>query len=203
MQVLELIIFAGLAGVVLYQLYAVLGRRVGRQPEDAAAADAVAANARQAPALDTVDDGVDLTGLPAIKHRDPSFDLSRFLGGSKGAYEMVVRAFAAGDRATLSNLLAPNVLSSFEAVIDEREAQGRTEAVEFLHPPRADLERADLHGDVASITVRFLAEFRSRTKGPEGEAVDDKRTAELWTFERSLKSRDPNWLLVNVAAAEA
>ncbi|KQW69144.1 preprotein translocase subunit Tim44 [Phenylobacterium sp. Root77] len=203
MQVLELIIFAGLAGVVLYQLYAVLGRRVGRQPEDAAAADAVAANARQAPALDAVDDGVDLTGLPAIKHRDPSFDLSRFLGGSKGAYEMVVRAFAAGDRGTLSNLLAPNVLSSFEAVIDEREAQGRTEAVEFLHPPRADLERADLHGDVASITVRFLAEFRSRTKGPEGEAVDDKRTAELWTFERSLKSRDPNWLLVNVAAAEA
>ena len=56
---------------------------------------------------------------------------------------------------------------------------------------------------MARITVRFLAEFRSRTKGPEGEAVDDKRTAELWTFERSLKSRDPNWLLVNVAAAEA
>jgi predicted lipid-binding transport protein (Tim44 family) len=203
LQVLELIIFAGLAGVVLYQLYAVLGRRVGRQPEDTPAADAVAATARQAPALDPADDGAGLTGLPAIKHHDPSFDLSRFLGGAKGAYEMVVRAFAAGDRDTLKNLLAPPVMASFEAALAEREARGSTETVEFLHPPRADLERADLHGEMARITVRFLAEFRSRTKGPEGEAVDDKRTAELWTFERSLASRDPNWLLVHVDAAEA
>jgi predicted lipid-binding transport protein (Tim44 family) len=203
LQVLELIIFAGLAGVVLYQLYAVLGRRVGRQPEDTPAADAVAATARQAPALDPADDGAGLTGLPAIKHHDPSFDLSRFLGGAKGAYEMVVRAFAAGDRDTLKNLLAPPVMASFEAALAEREARGSTETVEFLHPPRADLERADLHGEMARITVRFLAEFRSRTKGPEGEAVDDKRTAELWTFERSLTSRDPNWLLVHVDAAEA
>ncbi|HEX3366050.1 MAG TPA: hypothetical protein VHS75_13440, partial [Phenylobacterium sp.] len=46
-------------------------------------------------------------------------------------------------------------------------------------------------------------EFRSRTKGPEGEGVEDRRTAELWTFERHLKSRDPNWLLAHVDAAEA
>lgn len=203
MQVLELIIFAGLAGVVLYQLYAVLGRRVGRQPEDSPAKEAVPAAARQAPPLDAPDDGVGLTGLPAIKHRDPSFDLSRFLGGSKAAYEMVVRAFAAGDRETLRNLLAPNVLASFENAIADRESRGVIETVEFLHSPRADLERADLRDEIASVTVRFLAEFRSRTKSAEGEAVDDKRTAELWTFERSVKSRDPNWLLVHVDAAEA
>ena len=204
MQVLELIIFAGLAGVVLYQLYAVLGRRVGRQPEDAAAAEKLPATARQTPVADQLeDDGVGLTGLAAIRHHDPSFDLGRFLAGAKGASEMVVRAFAAGDRETLKNLLAPNVMASFEGAIAEREAAGTTETVEFLHPPRADLERADLRGDTASVTVRFLAEFRSRTKGAEGEAVDDKRTAELWTFERSLKSRDPNWILVHVDAAEA
>ena len=84
-----------------------------------------------------------------------------------------------------------------------REAEGRTEAVEFLHPPRADLEKVEAADDVGRAVVRFLAEFRSRTKGPEGEAVDDRRTAELWTFERSLKSRDPNWTLVHVDAAEA
>lgn len=204
LQVLELIIFAGLAAIVLYQLYSVLGRRVGRQPEDQPAAEAAGAAARQADRpLEGPDDGVSLTGLPAIKHRDPAFDLSRFLGGAKGAYEMIVRAFAAGDRETLKNLLAPNVLSSFEAGISAREAEGTTETVEFLHAPRADLERAELQGDNARITVRFLAEFRSRTKGPEGEGVEDRRTAELWTFERRLKSRDPNWTLVHVDAAEA
>lgn len=205
MQVLELIIFAGLAVVVLYQLYTVLGRRVGRQPEDRPAVETSAQTPRTPDRLaEPPDDGVELTGLAAIKSKDPAFDMNRFLVGAKGAYEMVVKAFAEGDKATLGNLLAPAVLSSFEAVIDQRAAEGRTETVEFFHAPRADLEKADVtSGDLAQITVRFLAEFRSRTKGPEGEGVEDRRTAELWTFERRLKSRDPNWTLVHVDAAEA
>ena len=205
-DVLELIIFAGLAAIVLYQLYAVLGRRVGRQPEDSPAVPTTAAALERAPDQPVAgsDEGVSLTGLAAVKAKDPSFDVSRFLGGAKSAYEMIVKAFAGHDRPTLRNLLAPKILADFEAAIDAREAEGRTESVEFFHPPRADLEKAEVvSGDLALLTVRFLAEFRSRSKGPEGEAVDDRRTAELWTFERPLKSRDPNWTLVHVDAAEA
>jgi predicted lipid-binding transport protein (Tim44 family) len=180
---------------------------VGRQPGDQPAADASAAQVR-APdrAPEIVDDGVALSGLAAVKAKDPAFDVSKFLAGAKGAYEMIVKSFAAGDRATLRNLLGPGVMASFDTAIAQREAEGRTEVVEFLHAPRADLEKAEVvgaAGDLARMTVRFLAEFRSRTKGPEGEGVDDKRTAELWTFERNLKSRDPNWTLVHVDAAEA
>jgi predicted lipid-binding transport protein (Tim44 family) len=205
LQVLELIIFAGLAAIVLYQLYSVLGRRVGRQPEDAPAAEtartAVVATDRPA---QPADEGVALSGLAAVKARDPGFDVNHFLTGARSAYQMIVKAFAEGDRASLKALLSPSVMASFDAVIAQRESDGRSETVEFLHPPRADLDKAELAaGDVARMTVRFLAEFRSRSKGPEGEAVDDKRTAELWTFERNLKSRDPNWTLVHVDAAEA
>lgn len=206
MQVLELIIFAGLAAIVLYQLYSVLGRRVGRQPEDQPAAEPAGPAVRPADRpLEAPEEGVTLSGLAAVRARDPSFDVGHFLLGAKGAYEMIVKSFAAGDRSTLRNLLAPNVMASFDSVIAGREAEGRTEAVEFLHAPRADLERAEMvgGGDLARLTVRFLAEFRSRSKGPEGEAVDDRRTAELWTFERNLKSRDPNWTLIHVDAAEA
>lgn len=206
LQVLELIIFAGLAAIVLYQLYSVLGRRVGRQPEDQQ--QPAAANGRPVRAPDQtvqpVEEGVALTGLAAVRSLDPSFDVSRFLGGAKSAYEMIVKAFADGDRQTLRNLLAPQVMASFDTAIAQREAEGRSETVEFLHSPRADLEKAEVTGsDLARLTVRFLAEFRNRSKGPEGEAVDDRRTAELWTFERNLKSRDPNWMLVHVDAAEA
>ncbi len=203
MQILELIIFAGLAAIVLYQLYAVLGRRVGRQPEDAPAVPTTAAPLAPVDQI-AADEGVALTGLAAVKARDPGFDIGRFLGGSKSAYEMIVKAFAAGDRGQLRNLLAPPVMAGFDTAIAKREAENRTETVEFAHPPRADLEKAEVVGaDLARLTVRFLAEFRSRTKGPEGEAVEDRRTAELWTFERHLKSRDPNWLLTHVDAAEA
>jgi predicted lipid-binding transport protein (Tim44 family) len=204
LQVIQLIIFAGLAAIVLYQLYSVLGRRVGRQPEDAAA-EAAQNGPRPADRLaePAEDAGVGLTGLAAIRARDPNFDVTGFLAGSRSAYEMVVRAFAAGDRATLRNLLSADVMASFESVIAQRETEGQTESVEFTQAPRADLEKADVTGDVAQVTVRFLAEFRSRSKSAEGEAVEDRRTAELWTFERNLKSRDPNWTLVHVDAAEA
>ena len=204
MQLLELIIFAGLAVVVLYQLYTVLGRRVGRLPDEQAAAAAAVAGRAPERIAEPADDGVELTGLAAVKAIDPGFDLSRFLNGSKAAYEMIVKAFAEGDKATLGNLLAPAVLTGFATAIDQRVTDGRTEVVEFTQAPRADLDRADVDdGDRARLTVRFLAEFRSRTKGPEGEGIDDRRTAELWTFERRLKNRDPNWLLVRVDAAEA
>lgn len=204
MSVLTLIIFAALAAIVLYQLYSVLGRRVGRQPGDKAAADAAPPASRQTDRPpEVIDEGVNLTGMAALKARDPGFDVSRFLGGAKSAYEMIVRAFASGDRATLRNLLAPGVMASFDAAITQRENTGATETVEFLNPPRADVEKVEVEGDMARVTTRFLAEFRSRSKSAEGEAVDDRRTAELWTFERNLSSRDPNWSLVNVDAAEA
>jgi predicted lipid-binding transport protein (Tim44 family) len=205
LQVLTLIIFAGLAAIILYQLYAVLGRRVGRQPEDSPAVPATAASLRAPDNLTpVVDEGVALTGLAAVKAKDPGFDIGRFLAGAKSAYEMIVKAFAAGDRNQLRPLLAGPVMASFDTAIAQREAENRTETIEFLHAPRADLEKAEVVGaDLARLTVRFLAEFRSRTKGPEGEGVEDRRTAELWTFERRLKSRDPNWQLIHVDAAEA
>lgn len=207
MDVLKLIIFAGLAAIVLYQLYSVLGRRVGRQPEDQPATEPAATPIRasnQTGLAAEEADGVALSGLAAVKAKDPSFDINHFLGGARGAYEMIVKAYAAGDRAQLRDLLGPSVMAAFDTGIAQREAEGRTETVEFLQPPRADMEKAEVSGaDLARVTVRFLAEFRSRTKGPEGEGVDDRRTAELWTFERHLKSRDPNWMLVHVDAAEA
>lgn len=205
MKYLELIIFAVFAAVVLYQLYAVLGRRIGRQPEDGAPkSDAAPVDADPVTAAEPAPlDAPAPTGLNAIRAKDPSFEVAHFLNGARQAYEMIVIAFAAGDRATLQNLLSPAVAESFEAAIDARVAEGRTETVEFLHPPRADLEQIEVKNDVAHVIVRFLGEFRSRTKGPEGEGVDDRRTAELWTFERNLNSRDPNWTLVHVDAAEA
>jgi predicted lipid-binding transport protein (Tim44 family) len=205
LQVLELVIFAALAAVVLFQLYAVLGRRVGRQPEDAAESEATRPPKTEVEARrpDEVVEGPPLTGLAALKDRDPGFDVSNFLRGARSAYEMVVLAYAKGDREALRNLTSDSVYQTFDKAMSERDADGRTEAVEFLQPPRADLESAEMSGNLARVRVRFLAEFRTRSKGPEGEAVDDRRTAEIWTFERPVDSRDPNWALARVDAAEA
>lgn len=200
---LELVIFAALAAVVLFQLYTVLGRRVGRQPEDAAEAERPKPAEIEPRRPEEPLEEAPLTGVAAIQARDPGFQVDRFLSGAKAAYEMIVRGYAEGDRATLKSLVSPSVYQTFANAIDAREAEGRSEAVEFLQPPRADLESADMSGNLARARVRFLAEVRSRSKGPEGEAVDDRRTAEIWTFERPVDSRDPNWVLARVDAAQA
>jgi predicted lipid-binding transport protein (Tim44 family) len=205
-QIIELIILAAVAAVVLFQLYAVLGRRVGRQPEDAparAAPNAPAAADAARGATPAVTDPAALSGLASLRARDPGFDVGRFMQGARQAFQMIVKAFASGDRTVLKPLLAAEVMDDFEKVMAEREAEGRSQQVEFLHEPRADLESVSVIGDLAKASVRFLAELRSRSKGPEGEAVDDQRTAEIWTFQRNLTHRDPNWTLVHVDTAEA
>jgi len=202
LRILELIILAALAAVVLFQLYAVLGRRVGRGADETPRAPPAPLDA-QRPPPPLLEAPASATGLAAIRARDPSFDVGTFLNGARQAYEMIVRGFAAGDRAVLRPLLSDEVMSGFERAIRQREAEGRSETIDFLQTPRADFEGLSLAGDFAKASVRFLAEFRSRTKGPEGEAVDDRRTAEIWTFQRNLKSRDPNWTLIHVDAAEA
>ncbi len=201
-MVLQFIIFALLAAVVLFQLYSVLGRRVGRQPEDATPEPARVGGAG-VPTTPALEGEVAGAGVAALRVRDPAFDVAKFLTGAKTAYETIVRAFAAGDRETLRPLLSAPVMQGFEDAMAQRESENRTEAVEFLQAPRADLEQMSVEGDEARAEVRFLAEFRSRSEGPEGQAVDDRRTAEIWTFQRNLKSRDPNWTLIHVDAAEA
>jgi len=202
MQLVEFIILGALAGVVLFQLYAVLGRKVGRGPEPGALSPLAATDARL-PAPTVGEPAAPQGGLAALRAKDSSFEPGQFLQGARQAYQTIVKAFTEGDRATLKPLLAPAVMDGFETAMREREEAGRTETVEFLQAPRADLESVSLADDLARAAVRFLAELRNRTKDSSGEAVDDRRTAEVWTFERDIKSRNPNWILIHVDAAEA
>ena len=87
--------------------------------------------------------------------------------------------------------------------MSEREAQGRTEQAELPHPPRADLDHAEAEGDLARARVRFLAEIRNAITHDGVTTTEERRTAELWTFERRIGSGDPNWVLARVEAAQA
>lgn len=201
----QIVIFAVIAAVVLFQLYNVLGKKVGRQPQEDARAQTPAPGPAEAANRVPTLDSATLGAIAGLRARDPAFDPVRFLDGARQAYETIVRGYAAGERETLRPLLTPSVMTSFEAGIAARETRGETEQAEFLHPPRADLEKADAEGDRAVAKVRFLAELRSRIQPSGGgeEQIEERRTAELWTFERSLGATDPNWVLAKVEPAAA
>jgi predicted lipid-binding transport protein (Tim44 family) len=129
----------------------------------------------------------------AIVRADPNFDGEHFLTGARGAYDLIVGAFAKGDKEALSGLLTPRVYDSYVAAIEAREAKGEP-GPELVRLKSAEIADAVLQGGTARVTVRFEAELAEGAHG-----VRDAR--EKWTFERDVNSPDPNWRLGRVAAA--
>ena len=145
-------------------------------------------------------------GLDAIVAQDSSFDPKHFLSGARGAYEMIVLAFANGDRRALRDLLSADVYESFDAVIKDREKYEQKTETRFVSIDKAELVGAELRDRIAQVTVRFVSQMISVTRDKAGTIVDgnpDKVAdiTDIWTFARDTTSRDPNWKLVGTGSA--
>ena len=156
----------------------------------------------------TAEPGSELArGLDGIAQQDSSFDPKHFVAGAKGAYEMIVLAFAQGDRRTLKELLSPEVYDSFEGAIRDREQRGEKMERKFVGIEKAELVGADMRGRVASLTVRFVSQMISVTRDKAGAIVDGSSESitdvtDVWTFSRDMGSRDPNWRLVSTDSGQ-
>ena len=140
-------------------------------------------------------------GLKTIGEADPTFSPKSFLEGAKAAYEMIVTAFAQGDRKTLKTLLEKEVYDGFDKAIADREALGHKIDFTFVGLPKVEISDAELDRRDARVAVRFNAEVVQATKNKDGQLIDGnaeqvQTIADEWTFARSPKSRDPNWKLV-------
>jgi predicted lipid-binding transport protein (Tim44 family) len=148
-------------------------------------------------------------GLLEIAKLDPAVDPEAFLSGAGRAYEMIVSAFAEGNRRALKDLLSKDVYDGFSAAIVERESRELTIDQQFVGIKKADLVEAELKSGVASLTVRFLSELISATRDKAGEVIAGdaqkiKDVTDIWTFSRDIstaKARsNPNWRLVATQA---
>ncbi|HZS65431.1 MAG TPA: Tim44/TimA family putative adaptor protein [Xanthobacteraceae bacterium] len=145
--------------------------------------------------------------LDAIAGADSGFDVKHFLAGARAAYEMVVTAFAEGDRRTLRNLLSREVFDGFEAAISGREKRGEKHETRFVSIDTAEIVAAELRGRTAQATVRFISKLIATTRDASGAVIDgspDKviEVTDIWTFARDVTSRDPNWKLVATEAGQ-
>ena len=145
-------------------------------------------------------------GLVDLVRADPSFEPAQFLQGAKAAYEIIVTAFAEGNRKTLKDLLNSDVYDGFSGAITERESRGEQIDQSFVGIKSADLVEAEVKGGMAQLTVKFVSELISATRDRAGVVItgDPKRIREvtdIWTFAREVMSRNPNWKLVATQAA--
>ena len=95
--------------------------------------------------------------LIEVANADPAFDPAEFLRGAKAAYETIVTAFAAGDKAKLHGLLADDVLHGFSTAIDERASQGHHIDQSFVGIRSADFTRRRSRGRTSSSQSRSSA----------------------------------------------
>lgn len=144
--------------------------------------------------------------LRQIHEIDHSFDPRAFPSQAEMAYESIVLAFAAGDKKTLEDLLSEEVYHNFATAIDARDAAGEVMSTDILTVKSSEVDDAALNGKEAEVTVRFVTEMISMTKDAEGVVISGDPhphvVRELWTFARSLKSRNPNWLLITTKRAD-
>jgi predicted lipid-binding transport protein (Tim44 family) len=226
------IIFLALAVFIFLRLRSVLGQRTGRErpPYDPFAARdqvrgttgdkvvtlptrAVEQAAKPVEPAEPVDRWKGIApsgsavaaGLDAIVAADKSFDPRHFLTGARAAYEMIVVAFAQGDRRILREWLSKEVYDSFDGVIREREGRGETAESRFVSIDTTEIAAAELRVRIAQVTVRFVSQLVSVTRDKSGTVTDgspDKVTdvTDAWTFARDVTSRDPNWKLVATEA---
>lgn len=184
------------------------GATVTRLPETApASADAMGDREPPAPVWKGyAEEGSPLAAaLSRMAESDSTFTPRSFVEGAKVAYEMIIEAFAKGDKSALKNLLSKEVFDGFSRAIDVRAGQGQRVESRFVGIDKAVIQQANLVGRKASITMEFVSELISATYNATGELVDGdpkeiRQVTDVWTFERDVGTRDPNWKLVATEA---
>ena len=226
---LSVIVFLVLAAFVGWRLYSVLGTRTERDGESSASRFRPVAPAQPAELPTTNETIIEgeakpihdparwrgiaepdsplAQALDRVFEAEPGFDPRHFLSGGRAAYEAIVLAFAAGDRATLKDLLSRDVFESFTNAIAEREGKGETVETTFVGLDKAEIKDAQIKGKTLQITVKFLSKLITATRNAKGEIIDgaiDKviDVTDVWTFAREVDSRDPAWKLIATEAAQ-
>ncbi|WFR95207.1 Tim44/TimA family putative adaptor protein [Rhizobium tumorigenes] len=219
------IFFLVAAVLIFLQLRSVLGRRTGTEkpprdlytPRDAVKGPDAPDTGKVVtlPRRDAVDDenrfaAIDAFAKPEtplnaqlreVVKIDPSFDPKEFVKGARMAYEMIVMAFADGDRKALKGLLSNEVYEGFDAAIADREARGERVKSSFVGIDRSDIMSAEVKETDALVTIRIVSQMISATYDKadvlvDGDAEQVSEVSDLWTFARDTRSRDPNWKLV-------
>ncbi len=204
------IFFAVLAGFICYQLYTVLGRKGGHEPEEND-------QPLPPPTIDASAEAVEATveaerdDLPdwirQVREIYPLFSEKDFVDGARAAYEMIVEAFAGNSLSSVKPYIAPSVYKAFETAVASREAARQTSEVQFVGTENADVSDTKIDGGFVQITVTFISNQIRVLRDDRGEVVEGDpnridRVKDRWTFSRSANSNDPNWQLVATGGQE-
>lgn len=212
---IDILFFAVLAAFIVFRLRSVLGKRTGNEKpgdlfrsgpagEESEESNVIPLASRRAAASDETAEAEieEDAGVRDIRSRDPNFTPADFLDGARYAFEIIVEAFARGDKEALEPLLSKDVMANFAQAIDIRADRGEVLTTTLVDFRSVTLHEAVLRGQTAFVTVRFVTSQINALRDSDGKIVDGdvaeiEEITDLWTFARNVRSDNPNWLLVS------
>ncbi|WP_299203348.1 Tim44/TimA family putative adaptor protein [uncultured Tateyamaria sp.] len=214
---IQLLVLAGIAVFLILRLKNVLGTREGFEQPPAPKQVSERSGKHDfeviegGPDLDITDhvdeDSNAAKALAEMKRVEPSFQVSDFLQGARGAYEMIVMGYEQGDLADIQPFLSEEIYESFVDGVAAREDQGLTIEAEFIGVRELKLMDATFDPETGEgeLTIRYVAELKSAVRDQGGDIVEGsltevKRQKDTWAFARTMGANDPNWLLVSTDA---
>lgn len=138
------------------------------------------------------------------KPKAEQFNETNFLKGSQLAYEMIVNAFARGDKKVLKDLTDPEIYKKFTSVIDEKIKKNLKIEFTFIGVKKAKIEEIKNKESLYQVKVRFISEIISSTKDETGKIIDGSNDEiqtvnDIWIFRKDLNSDDPTWYLAEIS----
>ena len=185
LQFFDIIIFAAIAGFIIYRLRSVLGKRTGYEKRPAEVKKNTKEekiNTNQTPSLSENE-----KKLEDVYKQTNNFNHKQFLDGAKKAFEIIITAFNNGDKKTLKDLVSNSVYSAFDKAIDNKENNPSSQFYSLIID---GIEDASVKNGIISISVNFTSE--QMLNNDEGSIVKNKDT---WTFEKQANSSTPKWTL--------
>ena len=122
LQIIDLIIFAGIAVFLVFRLRNVLGKRTGFEKTTNNNINVKPTN-KEATTNDLPELDEKISKLKTAYEAINDFDHKVFLEGAKRAFETIINAFNKGDKKTLKKLVTEGVFNSFEEAIDKKKHQ--------------------------------------------------------------------------------
>jgi len=185
LQFFDILIFAAIAGFIIYRLRSVLGKRTGFQKNISEPKPQEAKKQEDVQKIPSLMDNE--TKLEVVYKNVNNFNHREFLDGAKKAFEIIISSFNNGDKKTLKNLVSKDVYSAFEKAIDEKTNNPESQFYSLIVEGIAD---AKVENNTISISVKFISE--QMLNNDEGSISKNKDT---WTFEKPTNSSSPIWIL--------
>ena len=191
-EYIDIILLAMIAGFIFLRLRGILGKRSGFEGKSAPQFEEILKNVNQE---------------IKVKQNENFDDKAKkeFLKGAEIAYETIITDFSDDDNKLVKSkpLLSKKIHDQFNEALKERTNRGHFAEITFIGVNSANIKEHKKINNILEVTVDFVGEVITCIKDKDKKIISGspdkiKKIYDTWVFSRDVKSKNPNWQLIDI-----